>query len=110
MQAGLHPVRVDGMRAFLSSTYVDLVEHRRVAVDALERLGSDVVRMEVSGARPQEPSEACFDEIDRSDLFVGVYAHRYGHVRSGSRTSITEDEFWHARRGGKPLFCGSSLI
>jgi uncharacterized protein DUF4062 len=36
--------------------------------------------MEDYGARPNDATCACLDEIDQSDLFVGVYAHRYGYV------------------------------
>jgi hypothetical protein len=93
------------MKVFLSSTYIDLVDHRRAATDAIDRLGQQVGRMEVFGARPSEPSEACFSAIEECDLFVGLYAHRYGFVPSGSRESITEAELNHARANGKPSFC-----
>lgn len=93
------------MKVFLSSTYSDLVEHRRLAGEALERLGQQTGRMEVFGARPQEPSEACLDEVDKCELFVGVYAHRYGYVPAGSDLSITELEFRRAQATNKPLFC-----
>ena len=92
------------MRVFLSSTYEDLVEHRRLAAEALERLGQQTGRMEVFGARSEEPRDACLREIEQSDLFVGIYAHRYGFVPSGSNLSITQLEFRHAK-GRKPIFC-----
>jgi hypothetical protein len=90
---------------FLSSTYVDLVEHRQAAANALERLGQQVGRMEIFGSRPTEPLDACVNEIDECDLFVGIYAHRYGHIPTGSQQSITEQEFQRARKQEKPLFC-----
>jgi hypothetical protein len=93
------------MKTFLSSTYVDLVSHRKAAAEAVERLGHQVGHMEVFGARPEEASEVCRSEIDECDLFVGIYAHRYGYVPDGSRVSITEAEFDHARKTNKPLFC-----
>jgi hypothetical protein len=61
--------------------------------------------MEVFGARPQEPEAACLDEIEKSDLFVGIYAHRYGFVPEGESLSITEAEFKHAQKHAKPSFC-----
>ena len=93
------------MKTFLSSTYLDLKEHRHAVVEALERLGQDVGRMEVFGARPDEPTTACLDEVEACDLFVGVYAHRYGFVPLGSEISITEREFNHATQFNKPIFC-----
>lgn len=93
------------MQVFLSSTYIDLVEHRKAALEALERLGHGVNRMEIFGARPMEPVVACLEEVDKSDLFLGIYAHRYGYVPPGSRRSITEKEFERALKMGKPLVC-----
>jgi Domain of unknown function (DUF4062) len=93
------------VRVFLSSTYADLADYRRCAAEALERLGQQPGRMEVFGARPEEPSEACIREIDQCDLFVGIYAHRYGYVPEGSEVSITELEFQHAKDKSKPIFC-----
>jgi len=63
--------------------------------------------MEVFGARPDEPAQACFAEIAASDLFIGIYAYRYGFVPPNSAVSITEQEFDFARQKQKPLFCFS---
>ncbi len=52
--------------------------------------------MEVFGARPEEPTTACFAEIEKCDLLIGVYAHRYGFIPSGAEFSITEQELDHA--------------
>ena len=93
------------MKVFLSSTYSDLVDHRRAAAEALERLGQQVGRMEIFGARPEEPLAACLREIEDCHLFVGIYAHRYGYVPPDSNTSITEQELIHALKIGKPIFC-----
>jgi len=93
------------MKNFLSSTYVDLIEYRQAATEALERLGQQVGRMEIFGARPVEPSDACLSEIEECDLFVGIYAHRYGYIPDDSMISITEAEFLQARKLNKPIFC-----
>src|SRR5215208_3584282 len=93
------------MRVFLSSTYVDLVAHRLAAAMALERLDQQVGRMEVFGARPEEPATACIDEINQCSMFVGIYAHRYGYVPTTSEISITELEFNYAHERGKSIFC-----
>ena len=61
--------------------------------------------MEVFGARPTEATEACLEEISEFDALVGIYAHRYGFVPQGDCRSITEQEFDHARKNNKPLFC-----
>lgn len=93
------------MKIFISSTYKDLVDHRARTAEAIERLGQQGVRMEVFGARPSEATEASLEEVEESDLFVGLYAHRYGYVPTGSELSITKRELDHARKIGKPTFC-----
>lgn len=93
------------MKVFLSSTYIDLGEHRRLSAEAIERLGQQSRRMEVFGARPEEPRDACIREVDQCDIFVGMYAHRYGYVPNGSDASITELEFRHANATRKPILC-----
>ncbi|MBI5702904.1 MAG: DUF4062 domain-containing protein [Chloroflexota bacterium] len=92
------------MKVFLSSTYNDLIEHRQAAHDALEQLGLHVIWMEAFGARPEESTKACLDEIEACELFVGIYAHRYGYIPEGTGASITEQEFDHAQSLGKPIF------
>src|SRR6266702_1178078 len=93
------------MKVFVSSTYLDLAAHRKAVGDAMERLGLELTRMETFGARPEEPVPACLSEVERSDLFVGVYAHRYGYIPAGSGISVTEAEFRHAVTLNKPTFC-----
>ncbi len=61
--------------------------------------------METFGARPDEPFHACLDEIDRADIFVGIYAHRYGFVPATDSISITEAEFDYATKLHRPTFC-----
>jgi CheY-like chemotaxis protein len=93
------------MRVFISSTYSDLAAYRSRVAEAVERLGQQGVRMEVFGARPDEATTASLEEVEEADLFVGIYAHRYGHIPTGSKSSITELELDHARKLGKPIFC-----
>lgn len=92
------------MKVFLSSTYVDLVEHRKAAHDALEQLGLHVIWMEAFGARAEDSTTACLDKVEESDLFVGIYAYRYGYTPQGAEASITEQEFDHAQKLGRPTF------
>lgn len=93
------------MKVFISSTYKDLTNHRVRVAEAVERLGQQGIRMEVFGARPAEATTASLEEVEESDLFVGIYAHRYGYVPLGENTSITEMEFAFARKLNKPTFC-----
>ena len=93
------------MKVFLSSTYVDLIDYRAAAIRAVEGTNYQASKMEVFGARSEEPVEACLKEVEASDFFIGIYAHRYGHVPAGSDFSITEMEYDHAKRHGKKIYC-----
>jgi CheY-like chemotaxis protein len=93
------------MKCFLSSTYVDLKVHREFAAQAIERLGQQGIRMEAFGARSEDATTACVQEIEDSDAFFGIYAHRYGYIARGSSISITEREFDVARKHHKSTFC-----
>jgi len=93
------------MKAFISSTFSDLQDYRSMAHEALDKLGLQVLRMETFGARPVEPTTACLSDVACCDLFVGIYAHRYGFVPSGTKISITEQEYEFAVTHGKDTFC-----
>ncbi|HEX7182095.1 MAG TPA: DUF4062 domain-containing protein [Thermoanaerobaculia bacterium] len=93
------------MRVFVSSTRADLARHREAVAKALLQGGFHPIAMEDFMARPEEPVEACLREVAEADLFVGIYAWRYGFVPDGHTVSITEEELREARRRNKPCFC-----
>lgn len=93
------------MKVFISSTYKDLIDYRAAAIRAVEGTNYQASKMEVFGARAEEPVVACLKEVAASDLFIGIYAHRYGHVPTGSDISITEMEYVHAKERGKKIYC-----
>jgi tetratricopeptide (TPR) repeat protein len=89
---------------YLSSTYMDLIEHRKAAHDALEQLGLRVIWMEAFGTQPEDGVRVPLQEIENADFFIGIYAHRYGYVPKESDISVVEQEFDYARELGKPIF------
>ena len=93
------------MKVFISSTYKDLIEYRSAAIRAVEGTNYQASKMEVFGARPDEPLHACLKEVEESDLFIGIYALRYGFVPEGADISITEMEYVHAKKLGKLIYC-----
>jgi tetratricopeptide (TPR) repeat protein len=93
------------MKVFISSTYKDLIDYRTATIRAVEGTSYQASKMEVFGARPDEPLEACLREVEESDLFIGIYALRYGFVPEGADISITELEYLHAKKLGRPIYC-----
>lgn len=93
------------MKIYLSSTFTDLESHRRCVYDTLRKARHDVVSMEDYGAGPRRPLAKCMQDVAEADVYVGLFAWRYGYVpkkNNDSAKSITELEFQHARRLGKP--------
>ena len=93
------------MKVFISSTYKDLIEYRAAAIRAVEGTNYQASKMEVFGARPDEPLDACLKEVEESHLFIGIYALRYGFIPEGADISITEMEYVHAKKLGRPIYC-----
>jgi hypothetical protein len=93
------------MKVFISSTYKDLIDYRAAAIRAVEGTNYQASKMEVFGARPDEPLDACLKEVEESELFVGIYALRYGFIPEGADNSITEMEYVHAKKLGKTIYC-----
>ena len=89
-------------RVFLSSTSRDLAEHRQVVVRRCSALGYAMVAMEEFGAQDGDASLVSVEAVRECDVFVGVYARRYGYVPDGAVASVTEMEYDEATRLGKP--------
>ncbi len=93
------------MKVFISSTVVDLIEYRKKAVEVLLRYKDTPIAMEYFGSQSEEPTRVCETEIQECDLFVGIYAYRYGFVPQGGETSITRREYELAQHLKKPCLC-----
>lgn len=92
------------MKLYLSSTYIDLKRHRAVLGCALRKSGYEVVMMEEYVARDQRVEFACKGDVVACDVYIGVFAWRYGHIPSDAnpeRLSVTEMEV--AAAGAKPM-------
>jgi Domain of unknown function (DUF4062) len=83
-------------RIYISSTYKDLTRHRAAVSDALRKIGHEVVRMEESVARDQRTRAACEADVAACDIYIGIFAWRYGHIPEDDNEalrSITELEY-----------------
>jgi predicted ATPase len=80
------------LRVFVSSTLKELAPERALARLAIERLHLAPVMFEL-GARPHPPRELYRAYLRQSDVFVGLYAERYGWVAPGETVSGLEDEY-----------------
>ena len=93
------------MNVFISSTFSDLQDYRNRAVETVNQYKCQVLAMEFFGAQPEKPQAVCEKEIAECDIFIGLYAHRYGFVPEGETKSITQLEYELARKLGKDCLC-----
>ncbi|MFJ5261379.1 DUF4062 domain-containing protein [Streptomyces sp. NPDC088387] len=94
------------MRVYLSSTVSDLKDYREAVLSALRRLPLDVVAMEDYAAYDERPVQKCLDDVASCDLYIGIFAFRYGFVPdigplNPDGRSITELEYRRAGEAGR---------
>ena len=83
-------------RVFVSSTSLDLGDLRKQVVKFLGILPAELVAMEDFGSDESRPKELCLAKVAQCNVFVGIYAQRYGHIDAATGLSITELEYRHA--------------
>ncbi|MFD6263243.1 DUF4062 domain-containing protein, partial [Micromonospora chalcea] len=96
------PGRRGRLRAFVSSTFTDLRECREQVRKALQRLGVADVAMETYTAEEARPVDKCLADVRSCDVYIGLFAWRYGFVPDGHQHSITELEYRAAGAAGIP--------
>lgn len=93
------------MKVFISSTYVDLIEYRKKAVEVFNRYQCIPVAMEFFGSQSEDATTVCAEGIRDCDIFIGIYAYRYGWVPEGQEKSITRMEYELAKELEKECLC-----
>jgi Domain of unknown function (DUF4062) len=92
----------DMYQIMLSSTYVELKEHRQAVREAMLSQRMFPIAMEDDAALPdQDLINASLAKVDESDGYVGLISYRYGQIpvcprRNPDRLSLTELEFRRA--------------
>ena len=93
-------------RIYISSTFEDLKGHREVLYHTLRTVDVDAKdSMEHAVARNERTVDACLKDVQDCDIYIGIFAFRYGYVPkrdNPGEQSITEMEYRHAVACGKP--------
>ena len=85
-------------QVFVSSTWLDLQPERDALEGVVQRMREvKFIGMEYFGSRDETTRRASLDEVDHSDLYLGIFAGRYG-------SGITEAEYRRARENHLPCF------
>lgn len=83
----------DIKKAMISSTARDLPEHRKEVLDACLRQGMLPIMMEHLPASDADAIVESLRIVDDADLYLGIFAYRYGYIPKGHDISITEMEY-----------------
>lgn len=87
-------------KAFVSSTYIDLKDHRAHVINSLRNAGFFVDPMENWSADNDEPKKFSQKRLNDCDLCILLVAFRRGHVPDGETRSITQLEYDAAMNQG----------
>jgi tetratricopeptide (TPR) repeat protein len=90
------------IRVMISSTALDLPDHREGVRDACLRQGMFPMMMEHLPAADADAIAESVRMVDEANIYLGVFAHRYGYVPKGHDISITEMEYNRAVERGIP--------
>jgi hypothetical protein len=62
------------MKVYLSSSFLDLKQHRQIVAIAMRKARYDVVMMEEYVARDEIVEIACQGDVSECDAYVGIFA------------------------------------
>jgi tetratricopeptide (TPR) repeat protein len=91
-------------RIYVSSTFEDLKAHREAVANTLRQMHHDVICMEDYVATDQRPLDKCLADVAACEIYVGIFALRYGFVPPADnpeQKSITELEYRRATAAGR---------
>jgi Domain of unknown function (DUF4062) len=89
-------------KVFISSTVQDLAEYRQIAQEACLRAGMLPMVLEDLSSTPDKIVSTSLRLVDAADIYLGIFAHRYGFVPPESDVSISELEYDRARSRAIP--------
>ncbi|MGE6577408.1 DUF4062 domain-containing protein [Paenibacillus xylanexedens] len=92
------------LQVFISSTYIDLIEERQSAVQAVLDAGHIPAGMELFKAGNRTQLETIYKWINDSDVYMLILGGRYGSIEDNSQKSYTQLEYEYAINVGKPIF------
>ncbi len=87
-------------KAFVSSTFVDLKDHRAQVIDALRKAEIFVDPMEEWTSDSNEPKQLSVARMKNCDLCILLVGARRGHRPENEKLSITQMEYIEAIKRG----------
>lgn len=92
----------------VSSTFTDLVEHRKALIKAIESNGFKAIDMENDAAKPVSVLTSSLEMVRAAAAYTGVISRKYGQVpddpaNNPRALSLVELEFEEALRQERPI-------
>ncbi len=88
----------DPTNVMISSTSIDLPEHREKVRSACEEQKMLPIGMEALPADDAQAVPVSFGLVDQSKIYLGIFGWRYGFIPPGENISITEMEYDRASK------------
>jgi hypothetical protein len=92
-------------RVMISSTGRDLGAYRQAAIEVCNSLGLLPIAVEFFEAMGVGATDGSKRKLAAADVYVGIFAYRYGYVEPGHDRAVTEIEFDHAGELGLERLC-----
>ena len=90
------------LTVMISSTARDLPQHRKEVLEACLRQTMFPLMMEHLPASDADAISESLAMVDQADIYIGIFAFRYGYVPDGHNISITEMEYNRAKERDIP--------
>src|SRR5690348_8518804 len=101
-QSSQQPATANRKTVMISCTARDLPDHRKEVLDACLRQGMFPIMLEHLPSSDSDAISESLRMVDQADIYLGIFAHRYGHIPKGYDISITEMEYNRAVQRGIP--------
>lgn len=98
----LRPNIATNLRILISSTFIDLKEERKIIKSHLESLGIHTEGMETLPHAVVDAKKASSELVAKSNVYLGIFALRYGEIIEGLNRSYTHYEYEEASKKGYP--------
>jgi len=92
------------LNIFVSSTLEDLNDHRQAVNNALRGMGINTVDVFTERTQQTDLLQTSLMALQNADLFLGIYASRYGELLDGQDISLIERLYEESGRISMPRF------
>lgn len=93
------------LQVYIDSTDEDLKEYREEVQDTILSLGFQPIMMEHFAIMDKKAEDDYLDKVRSVDIYIGIFAYRYGNSLKDSEISIIETELNEATLERIPCLC-----